>query len=253
MSDVILNPDIEAEQTQASEVEVNDNADVDQSKVEIENTEKTEDVLPKGVLKRFKTLTDRNKQYESQIAELSYKLENLNKKPVDLSELTDEQIIDYRVKEALNKQNQYQQEQMKQQEMANKRKESVTAQVNSYKSFVPDIESVLEDSQELILPNNAIDFIRSSEVGIMLAYYAQKDETIYEKIQSLSSNEKALERYLTKLEMKIEDEIELKSKSVKDKPAKTPPVGNISSTNPGSAKDPSKMSMAEYKIWRTTH
>lgn len=217
-----------------------------------ESVEKTEYELPKGVQKRFKVLTQRTKETQARLDQALAVIQSLQQKPVNLEEMSDSEIVDHKVQLALAKQREEQIRQHQYQIEAEKRQAQVSAQVNDYATWIPDIKEVLEDAAEMVLPNDAVSFIRSSDIGPLLAYHLEKDEALQDKVHALVNDPKALERYLLKLELKLEAEMEAKKSSTKSQTKASAPVGSPTkgSKSTSGVVDVSQLSIADYRVWK---
>lgn len=102
----------------------------------------------------------------------------------------------------------------------------------------PDYEKVMDTARDLIIPNDAIDIIQESSHAPRMAYFLAKNRDQAENLNYMTPAKR--ESYLTKLEMKIE--LDLESKARVSKAKATPKKGG----NGGSAQDLSKMSMEDY-------
>lgn len=225
------------------------------NETEAQGTIDTSDDLPKGIKKRFATLTRQREEMRRELEELKSALASKNEKPIDISAMSDEEYSKYLVQKAIKEERDKQLQYESQRQLEAKKAEKIKSQVEQYSELVPDLKPVLAEVAELQMPQVAIDYIKDSDVGIMIAYQIGKNEEVYDKVIELIQEDrtgKKLERYLTKLELKLETDITSR-KSESKNINKTKVVGDPmqkSTTKPSAAFDPSKLSMAEYRKWR---
>ena len=115
----------------------------------------------------------------------------------------------------------------------------------TFASTVDDFDSVVYDEGLKISPVMAAE-IRASELGPELAYHLGKNPDIATRISSLS--ERAAVREMVLLETKLQTAKSAKAKVVSDAPP--PPPKKVKSGDPGTEKDPAKMSDNEFRKWR---
>ena len=115
----------------------------------------------------------------------------------------------------------------------------------TFASTVEDFDSVVYDESLKISPVMAAE-IRVSELGPELAYHLGKNPDVASRISALS--ERAAVREMVKLETKLQTAKDTKGKEVSDAPP--PPPKKVKSGDPGTEKDPAKMTDTEFRKWR---
>jgi hypothetical protein len=115
----------------------------------------------------------------------------------------------------------------------------------TFASTVEDFDSVVYDEALKISPVMAAE-IRASELGPELAYHLGKNPDIASRISELS--ERAAVREMVRLETKLQTAKDTKGKEVSDAPP--PPPKKVKSGDPGTEKDPAKMTDTEFRKWR---
>lgn len=236
-----------------------DNASEVDTGVETESQKgEKKDDLPFGVKKRFSVLTQRNKMLEEELYAIKAQLLKNNQKPLSRDEMTDDEWISHQVEQKLLQQKQLEIQRAQELQKEQKRTETIQAKISEFEKFVPDLSETLQEAAELPLPQQALDYLRDSDIAPLLAYRIAKDDELYDKIREASKDRsgRAMDRLLTKVELKLESELEAKSKSSGNITApKSKPVGEIAPRSKNSSSetfDPTKLSLAEYRKWRAS-
>lgn len=214
----------------------------DKAEQEVNEESKKGGELPRGVQKRIDKLTAKVYELSAQNQKL---FDSLNSQPQKkIEEMTDVEYIDHQVQARLNKIKE-------QEELAKRNAEKFNKEVERYSEILPDFKQVIAEASSLELPQEAFNFIAESDLKSVLAYKIAKDEEIQDKIDELASNPNALKRYLTKLEIKLEDELE--SRKQKKSVPTSKPIGSVTKSegiSKPSVKNPEDMSIAEFREWK---
>lgn len=248
MDEVMETPDENVNVSDNTETKITE--DVNESQDQSQETEKVEeettthkdsDDLPKGIKKRFSTLTRRNKEYEQTISTMQQEQEQLKRMLNDLATQREQQITrsDFNSdeeyykhlaqKETENFINKKYVEPQKIQENALKHQQKLLEEWNER------IEDQFEDTEDYrkvvssiaMEPNNEVlNAIMGSEVGPKISYYLGKNKDVAEKLFSKSGT--SLQREILKLEIKLED-TDLSTKSADQSISKAPkPLSKVS-------------------------
>lgn len=218
-----------------------------------EKSTKNGDELPKGVAKRFAKMTKEKYQLQSELDSLRQQVKALSKKPEPQYTREDfgtdeEAYLDYKLEQKLKTQQAEQQaEYLKQQRMQQEQQASIQAwqqKISTFAEELPNYQEVVGNT-EAEFTNEDIQFIMESDIGPKIAYTISRDENLVNQFNSLPS-QRARERFLTKLELKLEMQPAPAKKPVSKAPAPTPKAtgGN------GGKIDPSKLSVEDYIKWR---
>ena len=228
----------------------------------VENEEAKE--LPKGIQKRFSTLTKRTNDLARknlELLEYIRKQESQKAAPPAKSrdEMTDDEWIASQVaKELRAREELYAQEaqaRAKREAASRKDAEATAKQFEEFVAFAPDLKETLEDASDLQLPKAALEFLGDSDIKVLLAYKIAKDEAIQDKLDALAEEDpsgRKVQRFLGKLELKVENELEsAKSNAKPSSSSAGKPVGSVTSGGVGkTVVQPWEMSNAEYRRWK---
>ncbi len=196
----------------------------------VPSSEKTED---NGYQKRIDKLTWRTKQFERElqerdrkIAEYENRFKTLEEKVNPREFKNDAEKLDFyinsKVEEKLTQEKSSEAERKAYEEKASKISSNIQKSMELANKMYPDAQDVIQSHTDP-LPANAFSFILKSDVSGPMSYKIAKSPEIQEKINSFD-DEDDLKRYLTKLELKVESEVEawdLKQKEAADEAAKT--------------------------------
>ena len=176
---------------------------------------------PSGLELGFKRVKRENQTLKSQLETLTAQVNSLltPKQNVNIEDMSEEQRIQYGVNKALADMQAQQAQALAQESQA----QAFMEKLEEFKTFTPDLMEVLKDAESLILPKSTQDFIRSSDVGALIAYKLEKDENLYESIMALRENPRAMQKALDRLEDSLEAEV--KARKV-PKSNIAPPVGS---------------------------
>lgn len=218
--------------------------------------EKKEDI-PKGVERRLKALTRQKYELQRELEDIKSNLNRPSEQVLHRENYTEEEWIKLQVQQTLKAEREALRQEEAQRRMAEAQAESMKKQIEVYKEVIPDFDEVLEDANDIQVPNVAIDFIRDSEIATLLTYHITKNEEVQDRLLELAKSDRTgrkVERYLAKIESKLEEEFS--SRKAPNKPRTTqapPPVGKPTAPqgNAGNSTfDPLKLSASEYRKWK---
>lgn len=223
---------------------------IDGSEEVAPQAEEEEEVLSKGVKKRFAKLTKEKYAQQDRIDALEQKISDLSK-PTEV-ELTkadfgddEEAFLDYKVEQKLKA---HQNEQAKTQQENQMRNQALSESQNKWQSKVDTFVDELPDYSKVIrnsiveLTQADVDAIQGSSIGPKLAYTLAKDEDLATTFNSLSTP-RARDLFLMKLELKLEGQVKAPVKAVSKASAPTPKLGK---SGGGGAIDPNTLPMDEW-------
>lgn len=240
-----------------NQVDVEDTEDqtIDGSEDETsEGTEVEEGKVQKGVEKRFAKITKEKYELRRELDELRNQVATMNKKPepeYTRSDFGDDEdaYLNYKVDQKLKAQAVQQQQAYQAQEAARANEVRSGAEwkskVDSFVTELPDYAEAVSNSL-VELDDEEIDMIKSSDVGPKIAYAFATDDDLANKFNAIRSP-RARDRFLSKLEMKLETQESKPARSVSKAPAPTP---KASKSSKGGNFDPSKLSMDDWVKWR---
>ena len=212
-----------SEQIETPVVELPVVTDAPLANVEVPSTEIAEPAKePSGLELGFKRIKRENQAMKAELEAMKSYVSQMAqpKEPtVALEDMDEAQRIQYGVQKALADM-QAQQAQVSAQQA---QQHAMMAKLEEFKAFTPDLMEVLKDAEDLMLPNEAQQFIRGSEVGALIAYKLEKDENLYESIIALRHNPRAMQKALDKLEDSLEAEVKARKVPKSAIPA---PVGS---------------------------
>lgn len=240
--------------TEANEIQEQE-TEQEQGTTSAEGTESGEvkDDDPKGVVKRINKITREKKVLQRELEDMRAQIAALSKKPEvkytreDFGD-NEEAYLDYKLEEKVRQQQLDYQKRVAQHQAQQQVMEGWSKRAQEFAKEVPDFAEALQSTDVTLSPSEQ-ELIVESEVGPELSYRLATDEALQNKFMSLRS-EKARERFLIKLEAKLEQEkpvVEKKQVSAAPAPVAKP----VASKGAGTA-DPSKMSMADYVKWRNS-
>lgn len=152
----------------------------------------------------FKRVKKENQVLKQEMQMMRQQIAQITAPPApNMDDLTDDQKIDLAVQKRLNEQQQ-QQHLAQQQAEANAK---ALAKVKEFEAFTPDLFEVLKDAETMIVPQSTKEFLQSSEVGALMLYTLEKNEDQYNTMMSLRDNPRALQKFLDKMESKLEAEV----------------------------------------------
>lgn len=193
--------------------------------------------VPDGVQQRINEITRKRREAERRAERAEKRLREMEGKNLDDLDYED-QIAERTLNRSRREQIDNDRETA--QELA---REAYEARVQSVAAKYPDYSQVTQNPNLAITPAMA-ETILDSDYGPDIAYHLGKNPTEAARIASLNPVSQA--RELGKLEALVSA----------PKPAAKPapaPVKTVGSQGSGSAKDPSKMTMAEYTAWRKSN
>lgn len=204
-----------------------------------EQTEKRDGDLPKGVKRRFKVLTERNKAYEEQLAasqrqieELRRLVETITTKPKAKEDFANEsEYMRHLAQEEAKRLYSEQFEKPRQMhEKAQKAQQAALAEwqekVAEQFSDVSEFSKVVS-SAEVDLGEEQLNSIMESDLGPKIAYYLAQNPDEAERLVGKSG--RALDRAIVRLEIKVEQDAPQQTTRQTNQPTKAPkPIGRPS-------------------------
>lgn len=221
-------------------VEVETEEGQEQASEQVQDTPKDEE--PEWFKKKIGKLTAQKhaeaqarQEIERRNAELERRLQELERPKIDPQYLPENERIAYYAQEELRKSQQAQQAQYEQnqraQELAKRHIDNVVKAKENPE--LADYDEVINEAIEagLRIPTNTISFIQESDFSAELTYHLAKNPM--EALKLSNMNEREQERFLTKLETKIELKKELAPIKQSKAPAPIAKVGSqgVSKTN----------------------
>jgi hypothetical protein len=206
-----------------------------------ESTEEKKGDLPKGVKHRFKVLTERNKAYERELAELRQQNEEIKKsigqaKPKEVSRdqfASEAEYVQHLAREEAKRL--YYDEVVKPQEMHTKAKAAEQAELAKWNEKVAEQIDDIEDFSKVVssssadLSQEALGAIMDSDLGPQIAYYLAKTPDEAERLEGKTG--RALDRAIVRLELKVEQSTTQIPTTKPTRPSKAPaPIGKPSPT-----------------------
>lgn len=214
------------------------------------DTDKQQDDLPKGVKRTINRMTRQTREAQEEARALARKVEELERlisnNATPTEELSEkEQIIreaERRLEERQKKRQEHIRASEEQQQKALKIKEGL----DEIAKEDPEIIDLLEDASNIFLPQEAAEFIQDSDYSARILAHLAKNP---EEAQSLAKKTPAqIDRYLSRIEAKIELALESKTTAPKKDGAKETPQSKPN--DPAYRKSPSDMSTKEWMEWR---
>ena len=200
-----------------TELDSNKGSDVEVGNgVDSTNDNDTEEKLPKGLEKRLAKLTKMKYDQQARIEELEAKLRSTQQAPEkSREEFTDdewiEHLADQKAKEHLQKFQSEQQKAYEQQKQATEAAAQWHKKITSFKEEMPDFQKVVGNA-DVDLPVDVLRDIAESDVGPRIAYYLAKNTDEAEALVDMNPRQR--ERFLTKLEIKLENPISSGTKEI---------------------------------------
>ena len=221
------------------------------------STEADEPKLAKGIQKRFSKLTQDKRDMSTKIEALEARLVAMTPKEPEYTKEDfagdDDAYLDYKMDQKVAG---IQAASLKQESEARAQQEQQVTAQQSWQSKIDTVASELPNYAEVV-NGSGIDFteaevsiIMESDVGPQLAYELASNETLGAQFSSLPSA-RARDRFLTKLEMRLEDKA-TSPKAPAPPITKAPPVTPKSSTNTSTSGTNSAEpeNMADWVKWR---
>lgn len=173
-------------------------------------TGENEDKLPKGLEKRLAKLTKQKYDQQRRIEELEAKLNaNTNRQPEkSREEFTDDEWVEYvaeqKARQLYEQQMLAQQKEYAKQQQATEAATNWTKKINKFKDEMPDFQKVV-GSADVDLPVEVLREIAESDIGPRIAYYLAQNVDEAEALVEMTQKQR--DRYLTRLEIKLENPI----------------------------------------------
>jgi hypothetical protein len=217
----VANESTEVEETPVVETKVEEN----QKQVD------SEDDLPYGVKKRLKKMTADKYSMLDEIQTLKNELENIKQNGVQKQQQevspqsfkTQEDYLSYVAKvnaqQALQDLQKQQQEQYLRQQQVQSAQQEWQNKIDSQKESMADWNEVMDET-DLMIDKESATLITESDLGPRILYHLAKNPDDVAKLKSLSSSAK--NRYIAKMEFKLESEIAQSNPVVSKAPSPTP-------------------------------
>ena len=237
---------------QIQEDETKDSEEEQEAK--LDPLEEKMDKMQHGFEKRVGKLTKKYRNLEEENAQLKNQMQEQSKKveaPKDRSDFeTDEDWVDYRaeqkVRAILDKQSQEQKQFTEAEQRQKAVADSWNERVKEVTSFIPDYEDVIKSvDDDVVLPQNVAEVILESDVGVQLAYHLAKNPNEVEKMKGM--NERQVDRFIARLEYKVENEYKPSSNPT-DAITKAKPTPKPKGKGSGNSK--ANVSMEDYMAQR---
>ena len=164
--------------------------------------------LPKGLERRLSKLTRQKYEQQSRIDELEKKLlEQTNRQPERArDEFSDDEWVEHvahkKAQELFEKHQEKQQKEIERTQRAQHAANAWQSKIDSFKDEMPDFQQVVSGA-DIDLPVDVIQQIAESDIGPKIAYHLASNIDDAEKL--LDMTERQRDRYLTRLEIKLED------------------------------------------------
>lgn len=237
-SEAVQTPDVA--ETTITDNEVETNEVVDAVEEQSEEAPKPDNGVAKGIEKRFAKLTKEKYEQQDRISALEQKLleqESL-KNQKSRSEYTDDEWIDkVATDKAQNMLRKYEADvraNQQSQSQAIEKQNEWQSKIDSHKADIPDFDKVLS-SVDIQLPRDVLQTITESDVGPKIAYHLAKNPAEADKLNHM--NQRAKDRFITRLEIKLEDKSFSKVEVTKASPTPRANGLNGSSTSTQSIDD----------------
>jgi len=191
---------------------------------------------------------------KNELAKLQAQVAQMSKEPEqeytreDFGE-DEEAYLDHKLDQKLKAQNAAQQQAYAQQAQEVRAQQQVAKdwqdKIGSFSEELPDYAEKVAN-MPVDLDRDTVEAIKESEVGPKIAYLIATDEKLAEQYLRCTS-QRARDRFITKLEIKLESApAPAPKKAVSKAPAPAPKMGG----GKGGAKDPNLMNMDEFTRWR---
>lgn len=228
--------EIQPEITENPVEEVAEETNESVESIEVEKPkEQHNDDLPRGVKKRFDKLTRERYEQQDRIAELERKLaaQESKRNEKGREDYSDDEWIEKVAQdkaEALYRERENEQLQnMKQREYAAQKQQAWENKVHSMNNDIPDFNEVMSRSADIEIPRDVLQTIAESDVGPKIAYHLAKNPNEADKLFDMDQRQR--DRFVTRLELKLEDKSFAKKEVTKASPTPKANGRNGTSTN----------------------
>lgn len=164
--------------------------------------------MPKGLEKRLSKLTKQKYEQQARIDDLERRLlEQSNRQPERArDEFSDDEWVEHvahkKAQELFEKQQQTQRQEYERNQRAQQSANVWQSKIDSFKDEMPDFQQVVS-SADIDLPVDVIQQIAESDIGPKIAYHLASNVNDAEKLVDMTQRQR--DRYLTRLEIKLED------------------------------------------------
>ena len=212
------------------------------------------DVLPKGIEKRFAKLTRERYEAQDRIEALERKLHEQesikNQKPRE--DFTDdewiEKVANDKAEALFLARDEEQRTYAKQQQAAAEKQEQWKGKVASMNADIPDFNEVMSRSADVEIPRDVLRTIAESDVGPKIAYHLAKNPSEADKLFSMDTRSR--DRYVTRLELKLENTSYAKKEVTKASPTPKARGGSTSNNSEDSLSIDDWMKQRNKKVGR---
>ena len=233
---------VAAEQAESADDPIETTAPADSATDDGAENEPAE--LPKGIKKRFDTLTRQKYERDARIAELEAKLaaqqpQPKEPHPQDFADL--ETYLDAKAEHIANQKMSQNQQAAQQEAIMQERAKSFNQRAADFRQNAPDFDQAIAAVPAVLMKPDMVEVILDIDEGPQVAYHLATNLHECARIASLSGRQQALE--IGKLAARLAAKPEPKRISAAPEPVK--PIKATGSTQ----KRPEDMTMDEYAKW----